>query len=58
MPKDIEINPDDYENLFLDDLPLRRLSRYDKAYLEKFVNLQWLSLKDTKLCSVMNLPKV
>ena len=45
-----------YENLILDDDIIMSLTEVDKAFLEKFTNLQRLSMNATKLKSLGNFP--
>jgi len=40
---DSEIQPEDYENLVLDEINVERLTADDKKYLETFVNLDTLA---------------
>ena len=51
MPKEIE-------NLILDGYEIVEFTKEDKAFLERFTNLQRLSLKHTKLSSLRNMPKI
>ena len=51
MPKEIE-------NLILDGYEIVEFTKEDKEFLERFTNLQRLSLKHTKLNSLKNMPKV
>merc|ERR1712072_1098596 len=57
MQPDQDLVPEDYENLILDDDIILNLSAEDKTFLEKFSNLQRLSMNVTKLKSLSNLPK-
>jgi len=41
---DSEIEPDNYENLVLDEIQVERLTAEDKKYLETFANLDTLAL--------------
>lgn len=50
---------DDVEELMLDSLmPLDELSTADKAFLEKFSSLSFLSMNGLGLKSVKNLPNI
>lgn len=44
------------ESIFLDGNPLGELTNEDKAFLERFTNLKQISLSQTNLSSLKNLP--
>jgi hypothetical protein len=52
-----EIEPAEYENLILDEIPVERLTAEDKTYLEQFTTLERFCLNQTQLKSLENLPK-
>lgn len=51
-----EVEKSEYVNLILDDMNIGEISDVDKAFLEGFVETQFLSLNSTNLKSVHNLP--
>ena len=51
-----EIHPDEFSNLILDDIKINQVNDEDKAYLNKFLNLEKLCMNSTGLTSLTNLP--
>ena len=53
-----EVDKSEYTNLIMDDMPINEISDVDKAFLEGFVECQFLSLNSTGLKVISNLPKM
>jgi len=51
-----DIQPDEYENLILDEMKIERLTKEDGLYLASFTSLDRLSLNQTCLKSLENFP--
>lgn len=51
-----DVEKSEYTNLILDDLPLYQISNEDKLYLEEFTECIYLSMNQTCLKSLKNLP--
>jgi len=53
---EVDIVPDEFSNLILDDHPLAKISAEDMAYLNQFTNLTQLQMNRVGLTSLDNLP--
>ena len=53
-----DVDKSEYTNLIMDDMPINEISDIDKAFLEGFVECQFLSLNSTGLKVISNLPKL
>ena len=56
IEEDEELVPTEFSNLILDQMPIGSISDSDKQFLEKFVNLESISLNQTNLKDLNNLP--
>ena len=53
-----EVEKSEYVNLILDDMIITDVSEEDKAFLEGFTETLFLSLNNTQLKTIDNLPKL
>lgn len=53
-----EVEKSEYVNLILDDMTIAEICEEDKAFLEGFTETLFLSLNNTQLKSIDNLPRL
>jgi len=53
-----EIDPEEFQNLILDEVNIEKFNAADKSYLETFVNVDLLGMNATKLNSLANFPNM